>query len=604
MNENRGFDILENADDKEIELLAEVPVLSGKEKESMLKMSKKKLAAKSSDKAAELQVSGVERYSRPKWYRFASIAACAVLLTGLAGSTVYLLKGRTPADPIPGLTIPAAEITAKDTDALDMVLKHLTDSVNEARLVSCGGGVETDNNSITVTGRTLYRVTDKRFSNIKEVREYFRQYFSENMQLSTMWSIVSGEQYSIFNEYNDELYFEKSDTAQDRAPYYIIGSDAGEIDAEYSDTGADSVFEKAVTFSVNATMNDYPCVLNGTMVLEDGSWKLDKFSADYLLDDAKNNVIVNTLLEKLEEFDKACVGEGIETDRSELLLNADDGGVNYKYYKVTDQRFSSLSDVKDYFADYFTNDYLSRFPSLWEGYGCSFREVDGVLGYVSKNINGTYTYISDPAVENVEEDSFDIITDRELSPEKTMEKLVIHCILSDNRWRIDWISADNSSWHEPDYTTSASSALKAFYEIEGVVYGNVDVSDGEPLIKNYAGRELTYKEVRSDKYSSVSDIMGYIRENCCDELLAHYENDMYIDGAARYIDEDGRLYALDVTRPFDEAFGAVSDYETLDETDEDFTVRVTPPHDDSFYINVKNLNGEWKLSGCSKYRAD
>ena len=95
--------------------------------------------------------------------------------------------------------------------------------------------------------------------------------------------------------------------------------------------------------------------------------------------------------------------------------------------------------------------------------------------------------------------------------------------------------------------------------------------------------------------------MNYISDNCCDELLAHYENDLYVDGAARYIEEDGKLYALDVERPFDKALGAVSDYETLDETEEDFTIRVTPPHEDAFYINVKNVDGEWKLSGCSKY---
>lgn len=43
MKENREFDMIENANDNEVEHLAEIPVLTKKEKERMLKMSKNKL---------------------------------------------------------------------------------------------------------------------------------------------------------------------------------------------------------------------------------------------------------------------------------------------------------------------------------------------------------------------------------------------------------------------------------------------------------------------------------------------------------------------------------------------------------------------------------
>ena len=41
MKEMRGFDMLDNADDKTVDLLSEVPVLTKEEKERMLAMSKK-----------------------------------------------------------------------------------------------------------------------------------------------------------------------------------------------------------------------------------------------------------------------------------------------------------------------------------------------------------------------------------------------------------------------------------------------------------------------------------------------------------------------------------------------------------------------------------
>ena len=53
MKDKREFDMLENADDKEVELLAEVPVLTDREKERILKKSKRKLEFLSDDKARE-----------------------------------------------------------------------------------------------------------------------------------------------------------------------------------------------------------------------------------------------------------------------------------------------------------------------------------------------------------------------------------------------------------------------------------------------------------------------------------------------------------------------------------------------------------------------
>ena len=95
MKENRDFGMLENADTRTLELLSEIPVLSKEEKERMLAMSKKKLNSMNTDgtketNTEEVQVSGVERYSRPRWKIFAPAAACLLLAGGIAGTALTL----------------------------------------------------------------------------------------------------------------------------------------------------------------------------------------------------------------------------------------------------------------------------------------------------------------------------------------------------------------------------------------------------------------------------------------------------------------------------------------------------------------------------------
>ena len=95
MKEERIFDVLENADDKEVELLAELPLLTEEEKKRMKKMSKNKLNQKFEESKMEDQVSGVERYDRRiSINRMVSIAAVAVLCVGgVLGGVHFIKKG-------------------------------------------------------------------------------------------------------------------------------------------------------------------------------------------------------------------------------------------------------------------------------------------------------------------------------------------------------------------------------------------------------------------------------------------------------------------------------------------------------------------------------
>ena len=102
MKGNREFDMLENADNKTVELLSEVPVLTKDEKERMLAMSKKKLDKMQRENNItentndEYEVSGVERCNRPKWQMFASLAACLLLVGGIGGTVFAMSKNGGP----------------------------------------------------------------------------------------------------------------------------------------------------------------------------------------------------------------------------------------------------------------------------------------------------------------------------------------------------------------------------------------------------------------------------------------------------------------------------------------------------------------------------
>ena len=97
MNNNDKFRIFENADDEFIERLKDTPNFTDIEKERMFKMSKKMFEDKKNMVNGNItmteneEVKGVERYSRPAWYKpLISTAACLVVLAGVAGSFMVM----------------------------------------------------------------------------------------------------------------------------------------------------------------------------------------------------------------------------------------------------------------------------------------------------------------------------------------------------------------------------------------------------------------------------------------------------------------------------------------------------------------------------------
>ena len=97
MNKNDPFRIFENADDDFTEKLSDTPKLNNIEKERMFEMSMNIYSEMKNNNSvgnymkANDSVEGVEKYSRPKWYKpLMSAAACIVAVGGIAAMGVFL----------------------------------------------------------------------------------------------------------------------------------------------------------------------------------------------------------------------------------------------------------------------------------------------------------------------------------------------------------------------------------------------------------------------------------------------------------------------------------------------------------------------------------
>ena len=138
------------------------PALSDQHKERLFAMSKRKYDINNNNDISKVsEVSGVEHYSKPKWYKAVSIAAAAVLAVGGLGSGMALIirNGHAPAsssqvseDNIETSTVEektesttSEEITMTE-DEYKAIGKEITDNYLEISNIIQGCKVSTDEN--------------------------------------------------------------------------------------------------------------------------------------------------------------------------------------------------------------------------------------------------------------------------------------------------------------------------------------------------------------------------------------------------------------------------------------------------------------------------
>lgn len=445
MKENREFDMLENANDNEVEFLAKIPVLTKKEKERMLKMSKNKLNKMNRESNIEKQVSGVEQYKRPRWYTFASAAASVVLVAGIAGTAIFLHRSDlTP------------EVTDNAPDSA--VVEELFDKINELNLICSGGGLEVDE-SKPVNYRVLndetrnavyYLVTDARFGTIEDVKDYFKQYVADPLETSKYHSyFVDAFSSSLFKTDGDtgSLYFKKNDDAETIAVNIELEkNDEGVVplDIKLADEAEImGVYEKGYNFTVPARVGDDSGTIHGMIVLNDGKWKMSEYTVDFLSDEENtesgtDNLAAYAALSDLAEFDKIINAGKVSVDEDDIKLISMGNGFYNNYCRVTDERFKKISDVREYFSDSFTDSFLNENSYyIWDGKSSLFKKIDGKLYYSSAGTVEHIYFLGSPSIEDETADSFRIVADSHGFYTVYIDKVKVSCVKEDGKWKID-----------------------------------------------------------------------------------------------------------------------------------------------------------------------
>ena len=184
----RTDDVFNDIDNNTAERLSkEYPVLKDEQKERLYAMSKRKFDIKNDN--SSIDVSGVEKYRRPKWYKGVSIAAAAVLLTGGIGGSMYFISRNGKA--------PLAEVTTEETTELttdaedtvtvseeadaEVIAKGLIDDCMDFMGVINGGSLEVDKSDVvTKTSEQIsggefstdyYRVTDPKYPTFADIEK-------------------------------------------------------------------------------------------------------------------------------------------------------------------------------------------------------------------------------------------------------------------------------------------------------------------------------------------------------------------------------------------------------------------------------------------------
>lgn len=242
----RSDDLFSNIDDKTAGRLSEeYPVLKAEQKERLYAMSKRKYNINDIPEDNTVEVSGVEKYRRPKWYKFASAAAAVLLAGGIGGSMYYISRsGWTPAIEVEESIAEATEaVTEEVTEGVteiaeevdtDAIAKELIDDYREFICDLFAGNLEVDKDT-TVT-RTL-KSEDGQF-------EYEREFYLVTDERYPTWADLEKHCYEIFDtEQGQKLLEICTDEVEDVIgnPFMCVTENGYYIDKDIHDHGMDQL---------------------------------------------------------------------------------------------------------------------------------------------------------------------------------------------------------------------------------------------------------------------------------------------------------------------------------------------------------------------------
>lgn len=471
MKEKREFDMLENADDRTVELLSGVPVLTKDEKERMLTMSMKKLdkmnrEANISNNNEYIEASGVERYKKhPKWQAFASVAACMVLVGGIGG-TLFALSKSNNNDSTPlasevktttsasvttttAVTVPTTSKPANPTP--DLSAEELTEIAEEGAKkfhyvsdILAGFNVDVDKND-KITKKThilhgnegepveYYRVVDSRFETMDDFESYIGEYLADPL-LTLRLSDNS------FVETNGKLYVYQPQSRPATKVEFIGDPEVVTYD--------ETTFCASVTIKTSALEDEMNAQIQ--LALVDGKWKVSGYQESFNTDAEKgspNAELADSILEDLRMLDSLRTGVGVNIEKDITRTIVDDNGYEYVYYKVSDdyanENFkNSIEDIKSWVDRMVTGEaYDNLFKSIYAetdaGKPAMFKEFEGELYYLFGLREAPFRWFDEPQIKNVQNGSFDIIVNGHPVEESDLvRELTVHVVKDGYGWKI------------------------------------------------------------------------------------------------------------------------------------------------------------------------
>ncbi|MBR3760241.1 MAG: hypothetical protein IKK47_04535 [Ruminococcus sp.] len=497
MKEKREFNMLENADDRTVELLSGVPVLTDEEKKRMLAMSKKKLDNMNRENNISMnkegaEVSGVERYNRPKWQTFASVAACFVLVGGIAGTVMLLgrngkdstkkdntaVEVQTTTDAAVTTTAPVAtdailtipvttapvtttepdnivpELTEeelvkiasegiRDEFYIDDILTGFSVDIDENDKISYGVFSVDSGDSVEIP---FYRVIDSRFESIDDIKALTADYLTDPL-ITDRFADIFGIS-PLFIEKDGKLYTSQS--------MYLPATVEFISDPVITGYDGTTFYATATVDTGRGTYGDV-CTLRYQFAFVDGKWKVSGFEvvdSNNGTDSETETELPNAdlaidILEDLRVLDGLRAGSGVEVENDISKTIVTDEGFEYVYYKVSDDFASenfknSIEDIKSWVDNVATGEAREYYKWICDEENAMFREFDGELYYLYGCSETIFRWFGEPKIKNVQNGSFDILV-KCYCNDDMIQNLTVNVVKNGYGWKINKCVLDEST---------------------------------------------------------------------------------------------------------------------------------------------------------------
>lgn len=348
-------------------LSEEYPVLKDDRKERLYAMSKRKYDMNDvfGDKLND--VSGVEKYRRPKWYKSASIAAAAVLLVGgIGGSMAFISRNaNSPSAEVEEIvpdTTEAEEATETEEADADAVAKGLIDDYRAFICDLFAGNLEVDKSDIiTKTVKTddgqfereFYRVTDQKYPTWADLEKRCYEIFDKEqgqkiLEMCTEDSEeINGSSFMCVTE--NGYYIEKGIHDNGIDP---LASSEYDMNA-YTDENGNIIAN--VTETELSKVHDYPIPEKiVTIVNTENGWRISDVTekpVETKTEDIDADAVAKKLTDAYRDFACDLHGGTLEVDKDNVVtktVKTTDGKFEYQreYYLVTDPRYPAWADIE------------------------------------------------------------------------------------------------------------------------------------------------------------------------------------------------------------------------------------------------------------------